>query len=321
MVTYKRLIISLNLFFFLPLSVIITFYLLNPFVNECIRGNCKDDYGVYSYHSGMQYEGEWKNGKRHGQGTLTYADGSKYIGNWSNGRMHGQGIKTYASDKLYREYSGEWKNGNKHGKGSMIYTSGVRYEGNWKDGKKHGLGTLIISDEKNITGEWRNDKLVGTVTETYADGQVIIAEVRNEVKNGPGVIIYPNGTKVKGEWMNNKLVGSLEFYLFRGVEFEEKYVIEALCSSIKADINPSLTAQENSIPWLNELLMIPNLYEKFNRKIREAKLPHEISSLAELAKEDRMKEFTELNIENQKNIVKLNRLLLEHLYPNLTPKN
>lgn len=44
--------------------------------------------------SSPQYEGEWKDDKRHGKGTVTYRgqDGSiveKYEGDWYEGRMHG----------------------------------------------------------------------------------------------------------------------------------------------------------------------------------------------------------------------------------------
>ena len=33
--------------------------------------------------------GEWKDGKRHGQGNMTYHDGSKFVGKWKNGKRHG----------------------------------------------------------------------------------------------------------------------------------------------------------------------------------------------------------------------------------------
>ena len=29
-----------------------------------------------------EYEGEWKNGKKEGKGTMTYADGSIYVCQW-----------------------------------------------------------------------------------------------------------------------------------------------------------------------------------------------------------------------------------------------
>ena len=33
----------------------------------------------------MEYVGEYKDGKRSGQGTQTYPDGEKYEGSWKNG--------------------------------------------------------------------------------------------------------------------------------------------------------------------------------------------------------------------------------------------
>jgi len=43
-----------------------------------------------------KYVGEFKDGLRHGQGTLTLIDGSKYVGEFKDGRRHGQG--TYTGD-------------------------------------------------------------------------------------------------------------------------------------------------------------------------------------------------------------------------------
>ena len=40
---------------------------------------------------GVKYEGEWKDGEKHGQGTTTYSDGSEYVGGWKNDKKHGQG--------------------------------------------------------------------------------------------------------------------------------------------------------------------------------------------------------------------------------------
>lgn len=35
------------------------------------------------------YYGNFKNGKRHGQGTFLYANGTKYEGSWENNVKHG----------------------------------------------------------------------------------------------------------------------------------------------------------------------------------------------------------------------------------------
>jgi len=47
----------------------------------------KDGYtgkGTWTFDGG-QYVGEFKNSKKHGQGTATYADGDKYVGEFKYG--------------------------------------------------------------------------------------------------------------------------------------------------------------------------------------------------------------------------------------------
>ena len=41
------------------------------------------------------YEGEYKDGKYHGQGTYSVSDGTKYVGEFKNGKNHGQGTLTF----------------------------------------------------------------------------------------------------------------------------------------------------------------------------------------------------------------------------------
>ena len=42
----------------------------------------------------------YKDGKKHGQGTLTSPDGSKYEGGWNIDRKHGQGSETFGKGKF-----------------------------------------------------------------------------------------------------------------------------------------------------------------------------------------------------------------------------
>ena len=44
------------------------------------------------------YDGEWKNNKRHGKGKCLYQDGSCHVGVWVNHRIHGLGSCTYPAD-------------------------------------------------------------------------------------------------------------------------------------------------------------------------------------------------------------------------------
>jgi hypothetical protein len=57
---------------------------------------------------GNIYEGQWKNGKRHGQGKETYADGATYEGEYKDGMRHGQG-KWIDTDGRVEE--GRWEFG------------------------------------------------------------------------------------------------------------------------------------------------------------------------------------------------------------------
>jgi hypothetical protein len=41
---------------------------------------------VVEYPNGDKYDGEWKDGNKHGRGVMTFADGAKYLVEWENGR-------------------------------------------------------------------------------------------------------------------------------------------------------------------------------------------------------------------------------------------
>ena len=43
----------------------------------------------------VRYEGPFKNGLYHGEGTLSWPDGSKYVGQFQNGQRQGQGTHTF----------------------------------------------------------------------------------------------------------------------------------------------------------------------------------------------------------------------------------
>jgi hypothetical protein len=219
------------------------------------------------------------------------------------------------------EYAGEWKNGNKHGKGTEIYVSKAKYMGHWQNGQKRGKGIFTTSEGIKLEGEWSGDVLEGKVTEIYPDGKTIIVGRINHKRHGPGIIIYSDGTRISGEWKNDKLVGSLNFYMFSGSEFEAGYNKTALCIAIKKDIGLTFRAKECTVNVLNKLLKVPDLYEAFNKKIHKIRFSREINDLIDQTEGFRNKQFSALNNDMQKSIVKLNRHLLEHIYPHKTPKS
>ena len=81
----------------------------------------------------MEYVGEYKDGKKHDQGTYTWFDGGIYVGEWKDGKYDGQGTETWSSGW---KYVGEWREGKPwnitiYGKSGIIilkYVNGVEQE-------------------------------------------------------------------------------------------------------------------------------------------------------------------------------------------------
>ena len=110
-----------------------------------------------------KYEGEIKDGKRHGRGVMKYANRSEYDGQWKDGKRHGRGVFEYANGG---RTDGEWKDVTGSGRGVFVWTrnsnwAGDKYEGEYKDGKKHGRGVFRFSNGNVCNGNWRNNSLRG----------------------------------------------------------------------------------------------------------------------------------------------------------------
>ena len=91
-------------------------------------------WGTLKYSDGSRYEGEHREGVRHGRGTYTWADGNRYEGEWHEDKMHGEG--------------------------TMYWHYGDRYEGEYRDGRRHGRGAYTWADGRRFEGEWRKDNPV-----------------------------------------------------------------------------------------------------------------------------------------------------------------
>ena len=86
----------------------------------------------------FEYQGGFRKGRYHGQGTFTGPGGVKYVGNWKNGGKNGQGIYTYANGD---KYVGNWKDDNFH-QGTYTFANGDKYVGKWEIGIFHGQGNF-----------------------------------------------------------------------------------------------------------------------------------------------------------------------------------
>ena len=127
------------------------FQLLNPGKQEQLSarydGNWKrgekHGEGTYFFSNGDRYEGRWLKGKQHGEGTYFFSNKDRYEGKWEAGQKHGKGIYFFSDGD---SFMGQWKDGNPHGEGVYTYPSGEKFVGKWKEGKKQQQGPLILSD-------------------------------------------------------------------------------------------------------------------------------------------------------------------------------
>jgi hypothetical protein len=122
------------------------------------------------------YVGEFRDGKRNGQGTYTWVNGTKYVGEWKDNKRHGQGTTIFAN-----------------GQGTWSFPFGYKYTGEYKDDKQHGQGTFIWTDKTKFVGGWKDGKIHGQGTYTYTDGI----------------------TKYVGEFIDGKEDGQETFYNFK----------------------------------------------------------------------------------------------------------
>ena len=162
--------------------------------NRLIRGRFKDGnkldgYGqmFYDVHQTIFYIGDWKDGKRHGQGTI-HADSYHYSGQWNNDKITGYGRITFTKrDNKGLYYEGELKNSKYHGHGRFVFRNGDIFEGMYSNGNKNGYGKLVKINGDIYEGTWKeNEKVTGTLRRTkhgcdvrFKDGKTVGDDAHN----------------------------------------------------------------------------------------------------------------------------------------------
>ncbi|KAG2790910.1 hypothetical protein PC116_g1643 [Phytophthora cactorum] len=161
--------------------------------------------------------------QRHGKGKCSYANGDEYDGDWRDDQRCGQGVMRYASS--HDMYAGQWKNDQRHGYGIYDFHlpesfSGAqqrqpkKYEGQWMNDRKHGTGTLTFSNGTELVGTWVDDALdtrERSCIEGYDDGRNGICryegEVCDGVPHGQGESHHVSGEVYTGDWVTGTRSG------------------------------------------------------------------------------------------------------------------
>jgi len=145
------------------------------------------------------YDGQWKNGIRHGQGKMIsqdgvyigqfckdlkdgkgrmeYCDGGMYEGNWSLGKRHGKGAwSNHIKPGYVASYSGDWVYDVREGNGELLFNTGDKYSGPIVAGQPHGHGRMLLESGVIFDAKFTNGIMEGKLEMTDEKGLLTIIE-------------------------------------------------------------------------------------------------------------------------------------------------
>jgi hypothetical protein len=113
--------------------------------------------GIYTWHDGSTYEGDFKNDARNGNGLFHWKNGESYKGDYLEDDRTGQGLYRWPDGSYYE---GSFLRGKRHGLGTFHSVDGAVYVGQWFDDLQHGKGKLTNPNKTTIQAIWKNGKLI-----------------------------------------------------------------------------------------------------------------------------------------------------------------
>ena len=119
-----------------------------------------DGFGTISLYGGEAvYQGEMKNGKFHGSGTVHRLNGDMFAGRFFKGMKHGDGKFIGADGSIYE---GSYSFGYRSGSGFETCSDGTTYIGMFVRGQRCGTGKLTFPNGDTYTGQFESNKFEGT---------------------------------------------------------------------------------------------------------------------------------------------------------------
>ena len=239
----------------------------SPCQGDLVRewNNC---FGQYRFHNSEVYSGQWRQGKRDGQGTHSFPNGSTYIGEFKQDSWNGKGTLRQSDGTLYE---GMWLDGYLHGEGSSVQSDGTRYVGEFRDGRYSGWGTLSYPSGAFYVGQFKGGLRHGQGVHVHPDGKRYVGELNAEQANGEGVLYSANGEIIQsGRWVADQLVTQYVLkkerfpYDFNKSTLSPQHIAQSqVISSTETVVGPSDQSQNKIIgpPSLKEPTSI-DLYEK-----------------------------------------------------------
>eukprot|EP01102_Stenamoeba_stenopodia_P015186 TRINITY_DN5152_c0_g1_i2.p1 TRINITY_DN5152_c0_g1~~TRINITY_DN5152_c0_g1_i2.p1 ORF type:complete len:636 (+),score=84.47 TRINITY_DN5152_c0_g1_i2:330-2237(+) len=166
--------------------------------------------GSHKDADGTSYTGQFLGLLYDGQGTLIYKSKKnptvekRYKGNFKLGKKDGQGELKDSKGT----YAGVFVAGKRHGKGRFTTTDKkVVFEGEFYKGVIKGKGKIIWEDKSSFEGDFVDGLPDGKGVWTFANGDRYEGEVNKGKMHGEGVYYYSNGDIYCGRFLEDSITG------------------------------------------------------------------------------------------------------------------
>jgi len=181
-----------------------------------LRDGLRHGRGVQTGPEGV-YEGDWANNLQDGFGELRGVNGSRYIGAWRAGLRQGAGSWTSVSGE---SYDGEWLQDRPHGHGIHREADGTLYIGAWVHGQPAGDGRLITASAVVYEGQWSAGERDGVGRESRPDGAEYLGEWVAGRRTGTGTQRFADDSQFEGVWEFDQPAGPGTWRYPTGIEVQ-----------------------------------------------------------------------------------------------------
>jgi tetratricopeptide (TPR) repeat protein len=182
-------------------------------------GSCSDEFRTAMLHLVIVRRGNTWNGR----GRITYDDDYLYVyeGDIREGQRHGNGRMTFKNDDVY---DGAWDCDVPSGHGVFVQASdgpafgcesgvtgfeGDRYDGSWLDGLRHGACTYTFGNGEEFHCTWHHGRAWngrGRIKDD--DGNLYEGDIREGQRHGNGCMTFKNGHVYNGAWYHGQRHGN-----------------------------------------------------------------------------------------------------------------
>jgi len=207
------------------------------------------------------YDGDWKEDQKDGEGTLIFSDGTKYTGTFKHNKFNGKGIMEW-KDGFF--YDGYFLNNFLHGEGYLRGNNEHIYKGHFQNGKFHGEGTFKWINRNEYTeyykGNYSSGQKDGKGEFHFRNGHVYNGLWKSGEPDGEG-IYETNNRKYYGNWRSGTFLQLIEveekekaqeenLNLTFKVPIEDIYVTEHISTSLNTEMSVKSSNVNFSITYL-----------------------------------------------------------------------